>query len=207
MSDFGGTEVFLRQGFGASLPPRPPFGLLLVDFVVGFSDPEVFGGGNIPQAIARSRLLLAEARARGLPVAHTRIVFAPDRSDANVFSEKIPGMLRLTEQAPESQLVQELAPLEGEYVVRKTVPSAFFGTSLAPWLVQRRVSTLIIGGCVTSGCVRASVVDAMSHGFRPVVVEDCVGDRALAPHDASLFDMRQKYADVRKLEELLPALG
>lgn len=199
--------VYSRQGFGAQLALRPPFGLLLVDYVVGFADPEVFGGGNIAQAIARSTVLLAQARARRWPVAHSRIVYAADGSDANIFSEKIPGMLRLTEQAVESQIVAELAAAEGEHIVRKTVPSAFFGTSLAAWLTQRQVSTLVIGGCVTSGCVRATVVDAMCHGFRPVVIEDCVGDRAQGPHEASLFDMRQKYADVRKLDALLTALG
>ena len=198
--------VYSRQGFGAQLALRPPFGLLLVDFVVGFADPEMFGGGNIPPAIARSSVLLAQARTRHWPVAHSRIVYAADGSDANIFSEKIPGMLRLTEQAPESQLVAELTAAEGEHIVRKTTPSAFFGTSLAAWLTQRHVATLVIGGCVTSGCVRASVVDAMCHGFRPVVIEDCVGDRAHGPHEASLFDMRQKYADVRKLVALLTAL-
>jgi maleamate amidohydrolase len=202
-----GITVYDRQGFGAPLMPVPPFGLLLIDFVNGFADPEIFGGGNIPAAIARSRALLAEARARNWPVAHSRIVYADDGADANVFSEKVPGLLSLTEQAPASQIVAELAAQPGEYVVRKTVPSAFFGTSLAAWLTQRKVFTLVIGGCVTSGCVRASVVDAMCHGFRPVVIEDCVGDRALAPHDASLFDLRQKYADVRSLDALLRELG
>jgi maleamate amidohydrolase len=198
--------VYSRQGFGGQLPLRPPFGLLLVDFVVGFADPEVFGGGNIPQAIARSRVLLAQARTRHWPVAHSRIVYAADGSDANIFSEKIPGMLRLTEQAPESQIVAELSAAAGEHIVRKTTPSAFFGTSLAAWLTQRQVATLVIGGCVTSGCVRATVVDAMCHGFRPVVIADCVGDRAHGPHEASLFDLRQKYAEVRKLDALLTAL-
>ena len=80
--------------------------------------------------------------------------------------------------------------------MRKTVPSAFFGTGLAAWLTGHGVGSLLVAGCTTSGCVRASVVDAMSHGFRPLVLEDCVGDRALGPHDANLFDMAQKNADV-----------
>ncbi len=101
---------------------------------------------------------------------------------------------------------RELAPQAGELVVRKTVPSAFFGTSLAAWLSQRGVQTLVVAGAVTSGCVRASVVDAMSHGFRPLVVSDCVGDRALGPHEASLFDMGQKYAAVMARDAALEAL-
>jgi maleamate amidohydrolase len=114
-------------------------------------------------------------------------------------------MLGLKEEDPSSQIVSQLAPEPGEYVVRKTVPSAFFGTSLAPWLAQRGVQTLIIAGAVTSGCVRASVVDAMSHGFRPLVLSDCVGDRALEPHAANLFDMEQKYACVMTRDEALAA--
>src|SRR4051812_42969568 len=188
------TSVYRKQGFGASLGLQPPFGLLIIDFVNGFADPAVFGGGNIPQAIAATRPVLALARERGWPVAHSRIVYADDGSDANVFSAKVPGMLTLKEDTPASAIVPELAPRAGELVVRKNVPSAFFGTSLAPWLTGQGVRTLLVAGCVTSGCVRASVVDAMCWGFRPVVLADCVGDRALEPHYASLFDMEQKYA-------------
>jgi maleamate amidohydrolase len=132
-------------------------------------------------------------------------VFADDGSDCNIFGIKVPGMVTLIEDAPNSAIVPELAPVNGELVVRKTVPSAFFATSLAPWLTQRGVQTLLVAGAVTSGCVRASVVDAMSWGFRPLVVSDCVGDRAIAPHDASLFDMAQKYAAVLPLTEALKA--
>jgi maleamate amidohydrolase len=196
-------QVYQRQGFGASLQPEPPYGLLIVDFVNGFADPEVFGGGNIPQAIAATVPLLATARARGWPIAHSRIVYADDGSDANVFSLKVPGMLGLKEDHPNSAIVPQLAPAAGELVVKKTVPSAFFGTMLAAWLAQRGVKTLLVAGCVTSGCVRASVVDAMCHGFRPLVLEDCVGDRALGPHEANLFDIAQKYADVRSFASLM----
>jgi len=202
------SQVYQRQGFGAGLGVQPPIGLLIVDFVNGFADPGTFGGGNIPGAIDRTVGLLATARERGWPVAHSRIVYADDDSDANIFSAKVPGMLGLKEHSPASAIVDVLAPVAGERVVRKNVPSAFFGTDLAPWLTQRGVRTLLVAGCVTSGCVRASVVDAMCWGFRPVVVEDCVGDRAIGPHEASLFDMRQKYADVMSLQALheqLPA--
>jgi len=204
--DGNDRAVYARQGFGAGLVPEPPFGLLVVDFVNGFADPAIFGGGNIPAAIEATRPLLALARGRGWPVAHTRIVYADDGADANVFSAKVPGMLGLTEAASASAIVPELAPLPGELVVRKNVPSAFFATGLAPWLTQRGVRTLVVAGCVTSGCVRASVVDAMCWGFRPVVLADCVGDRAVGPHEASLFDMAQKYAEVMDYADLLRRL-
>jgi maleamate amidohydrolase len=193
--------TYRRQGFGAELPACAPFGLLIVDFVNGFADPAVFGGGNIGSAIANTRTMLDEARRRRWPIAHSRIVFADDGADQNIFTLKVPGMLTLTEHNPNSAIVPELAPRTGELVVRKTVPSAFFGTSLAAWLTQHGVRTILVAGCVTSGCVRASVVDAMSLGFRPLVVSDCVGDRELRPHQAGLFDMQQKYAAVMPLEE------
>ncbi|UIF86977.1 N-carbamoylsarcosine amidohydrolase [Cupriavidus sp. UYPR2.512] len=197
------VQTYQRQGFGASMELKAPYGLLIIDFVNGFADPAVFGGGNIPEAIRNTQPLLRTAREQGWPVAHSRIVFADDDSDHNIFTLKVPGMLTLKEAGHNSQIVPELAPAPGELVVRKTVPSAFFGTSLAAWLTQRGVQTLLVAGCVTSGCVRASVVDAMSLGLRPLVVSDCVGDRALGPHDANLFDMAQKYATVLTRDEAL----
>ncbi|GAB7545910.1 N-carbamoylsarcosine amidohydrolase [Cupriavidus sp. CuC1] len=199
--------TYARQGFGTQLPLQGPVGLLIVDFVNGFADPAMFGGGNIAEAIANTVPLLAAAREQGWPVAHSRIVFADDDADHNIFTLKVPGMLTLKEHGPASAIVAQLAPREGELVVRKTVPSAFFGTSLAAWLTQRGVRTLVVAGAVTSGCVRASVVDAMSHGLRPLVVSDCVGDRALQPHAANLFDMEQKYAAVMPREQALAVLA
>ena len=115
-------------------------------------------------------------------------------------------MITLKEDGASSQIVDLLTPAAGELVVRKNVPSAFFGTTLAPWLTHRGVQTLLVAGAVTSGCVRASVVDAMCWGFRPLVVTDCVGDRAMGPHEANLFDMQQKYADVMTRDEFLSRL-
>ena len=203
----GDISAYARQGFGTPLPLKAPFGLLIIDFVNGFADPAVFGGGNIPQAIERTRALLAHAREQGWPVAHSRIVFSDDDADSNIFCLKVPGMLTLKEDSHNSAIVPQLAPAPGEYVVRKSTPSAFYGTMLAPWLAQRGVQTLVVAGCVTSGCVRASVVDAMQAGFRPLVVADCCGDRALGPHEANLFDMAQKYAAVMPLEQALADIG
>ncbi|MGI9415744.1 MAG: isochorismatase family protein [Hyphomicrobiales bacterium] len=189
-------DIYAAQGFGNALGVGAAPALLIVDFVNGFADPEVFGGGNIADAIAATVPLLELARAHKWPVATTRIVFADDGSDANVFSAKVPSLLGLTEESAIGQVVPELAPEPGELIVRKRHPSAFFGTDLTQWLTGRRVDTLFVAGCTTSGCIRASVIDAMCHGFRPVVVTDCVGDRALGPHEANLFDMGQKCADL-----------
>jgi maleamate amidohydrolase len=196
-------EIYDKQGFGHSsgLGSRPA--LIIVDFVNGFTDPAAFGGGNISEAITKTRGLLAAAREHAVPVAFTRVVYADDGSDLGVFATKAVSLGTLTERAPGAQIVDELAPIPGEYIVRKTQPSAFFGTELAPWLVGRQVDTVIVTGCTTSGCVRATVVDAMSHNFRTVVARDGVGDRALAPHEANLFDMEQKYADLMTCDELI----
>jgi maleamate amidohydrolase len=192
------TDVYRKQGFGNQSGFGAQAALLVVDFVNGFNDPELFGGGNIPQAIEHTALLLAAARKAGVPVCFTRVVYAADGSDAGVFCLKAPGLKILTETHPSSAIVPQLAPAFGEYVLRKTQPSAFFGTDLAGWLIKRRVDTLIIAGATTSGCVRASVVDSLSYNFRTIVATDCVGDRALGPHEANLFDMGQKYADLMK---------
>src|SRR5690349_10427160 len=198
-------DIYQKQGFGNTVAPKSPYGLLIIDFVNGFADPLTFGGGNIDPAIECTRGLLAAARLRKWPVAHTRVVYQDDGADANIFALKVPTILALREDAPESQIVPQLQPIGGELVLRKTNPSAFFGTSLAAWLSQRGVQTLLIAGCTTSGCVRASVVDAMCHGFRPLVVTDCVGDRSLQAHEANLFDMQQKYATLMPRDAALEA--
>ena len=200
------AQIYARQGLGQ----RAGFGaapaLVIVDYVVGFADPAQFGGGNIGPAIAETVHLLAHARRRGWPVAHTRVVYAEDGSDAGVFTRKAPSLLKLTETSPLSQIIPELTPAPGELVIRKRGASAFFDTHLAGFLTMRRVDTLVVAGCTTSGCVRATVVDALQHDFRTIVATDCVGDRAIGPHEANLFDMGQKYADLMTRAEI-EALG
>jgi maleamate amidohydrolase len=192
----GREDIYRKQNLGNSSGIGTRCGLVLVDFVNGFVDEALFGGPHIAAAVERTRPLLDAFRANGLPIVHTRVVFADDGSDTNVFCLKVPPLAQLTEHAQASQIVPQLAPLSGERVLRKTTASAFFGTGLADWLHMRAVDTAVVVGCTTSGCVRATVVDAMQSNFRVVVIEDCVGDRALEPHEANLFDMRQKYADV-----------
>ena len=199
-------EIYQKQGFGnsAGIGQRPA--LLIVDFVNGFANPDQFGGGNIGEAIENTGELLAAARTLGLPVAFTRVVYADDGSDAGVFTLKAPTLKSLSEESFSSQIVDQLKPWDGEYIVRKTQPSAFFGTNLTSWFVGRGVDTVIVTGCTTSGCVRASVIDSMSYNFKTVVASNCVGDRAIGPHDANLFDMDQKYADLMTSSEIIAVL-
>jgi maleamate amidohydrolase len=200
-------DIYRRQGFATSMGLGRAPALLIIDFVRGFTDPAHFGGGNIDAAITRAKDLLSLSRAKGWPVAHTRVVYADDGSDVGAFTMKVPALLTLTETSPLSQIVPELTPVPGEAIFRKKHASAFFGTDLAAWLAFRRIDTLLIAGCTTSGCVRASIIDASAHNVRPIVITDCVGNRALAPHEANLFDMGQKYADLLSVAELQAAVG
>lgn len=207
MSGHPEAEIYHRQGMGkaAGMGQRPA--LVIVDFVVGFADPAHFGGGNIAPAIEQTVHLLAFARRHKWPVAHTRVVYAEDGSDAGVFTLKSPSLLKLTEASPLSQIVPELAPRAGEHIIRKQGASGFFDTNLASWLRFQGADTVVVAGCTTSGCVRATVVDSLQHNFRTIVATDCVGDRAIGPHEANLFDMGQKYADLLTRAEIEKVAG
>lgn len=204
MSDIA---VYEKQGFGKNSGFGQKPALLVVDFVAGFCDPDLYGGGNILPAVARTKVLLEAARQRNLPIAFTRIVYAPDGSDMGAFCLKVPGLEKFNEETPMGQVVEDLHPIAGEFIVRKTQPSAFFGTGFSAWLTSKGVDTVIVTGATTSGCVRASVVDSMSYNYRTIVATDCVGDRAISPHDANLFDMGQKYADLLTSDEIITHLS
>ena len=203
----GEAGIYERQEFGKTMGFGRRAALLVVDFTVGFNDPSLFGGGNIDSAIKRTVDLLGFFRRSRRPVAFSRVVYADDGADAGVFTLKVPQLRILTEAHPAGQIVPELRPVSGELIVRKTHASAFFGTSLAQWLVLQGADTVVVAGCTTSGCVRASVVDANAYNFRPILAQDCVGDRAIAAHEANLFDMAQKYADVLDCDAIVNALS
>ncbi|MCK8463743.1 isochorismatase family protein [Aliiroseovarius sp. S1339] len=198
----GDTDIYKRQNLGQPISIGRSPALLIVDFVNGFLDPEMFGGGNVLEAAHNTQPVLELFRKAKLPVVFTRIVYAEDESDCGVWCEKAPRLKELTEASISSHVADFLAPQVGEIVIKKTQASAFFDTALASILKYRQVDTLVFAGATTSGCVRASVVDATSLNFRPLVLSDCVGDRALGPHDANLFDMGQKYANIAVSSEL-----
>ena len=189
-----------RAGFGA----KPA--LLVIDFINAFNDPDMFGGGSIQSAIDHTEELLGLARHLDLPIAFTSHAYATDRSEDGIFNMKSPGLSKLVPNTRATAIVDQLEPRPGERVISKHYPSGFFATDLANWLARRGVDTAIVTGCTTSGCVRATVVDAMGHGFRPIVPAECSGDRAQGPHEANLFDMDAKYGDVLSLDEVLELL-
>lgn len=201
------AEVYDRQGFGQRLGFGTRPALLIIDFSNAFADPSILGGGNIASAIAHTRPVLDAARKSGIPIMFTTHAYAADGSDYGLFVEKNHNLKRLVVGTPATAIVDLLGPRSGEFVISKRHPSAFFGTDLAGWLATRLVDTVVICGCSTSGCIRATVVDALGYGLRPIVARDCVGDRALPPHEANLFDIEQKYADVLSGEAIIRHLA
>jgi maleamate amidohydrolase len=199
-------KVYADQGFGSNIGFGRSPALLLVDFVNGFLDPSILGGGNIAAAAEETVPLLEYFRTANRPVIFSRIVYAADGSDASLWCAKVPRLRGLTEEAHDSQITAGLAPRDGEIVIRKTQASSFFGTPLAAHLVARGIDSLVVAGCTTSGCVRATVIDAMSYNYRTIVVTDCVGDRAIGPHESNLFDMGKKYSDLMNRVQTIAAL-
>ena len=184
--------VFDQQvGFGQ----RPA--LLIVDFVNAYIDRmSPFFAPGVVSAVGETVPLLDAARDSQLPVIFTRNVFHASGRDGGMFLRKVPALREMQEDQPLGQVVSSLEPNADEIIVRKQYPSAFFGTSLASLLFSEGVDTVILAGCTTSGCIRATAIDAVSYGFRLVVPRECVGDRRPEPHEANLFDIDSKYGDV-----------
>lgn len=179
-----------RVGFGA----KPA--LILIDFCQGYFDPTCDLYAGVEDAMASALRVRAAARAAGVPVILTNVVYHPLAIDGGRFFEKAAPLRYFLKGNPMGAWGPGLEPFDDELVVSKQYPSAFFGTSLASTLTALGVDSVLLTGLTTSGCVRASCVDAMSHGFRTAVVAEACGDRHAAPHEANLFDMNAKYADV-----------
>lgn len=183
-------------------PGRRP-ALLIVDFVRAYLVPDSPLYAGVENARAAAQKLLGLARDAGIPVFHTNVVYEPGGADGGVFFRKLPVLACFERgRSPElAAFAEGLEPRAGEDVISKQYASAFFGTPLASRLQAIGVDTLLIAGVSTSGCVRATAVDACQHGFVPLVVRDAVGDRHPEPHEANLFDLQAKYAEVISLAD------
>ena len=153
-------------------------------------------GFGVVDAVAESRPLVDLARTKGIPVFYTKVYFEHP-SDGGIFTQKIPKLRTWTKDNPLVEIDDRIAPREGDAVLVKQYPSAFFGTNLACNLRAIGVDTCIMIGCSTSGCIRASVLDGMQHGFKCVVPRECVGDRTQSIHESNLFDINAKNGDAR----------
>lgn len=191
-----------RLGFG-----RSPV-LLVVDFMRAFTDPERSFGSALDLEVDQTVRLLDATRARGLPAIFTYAAYdAPDLTDAGLWARKVPASATLRTGSADVALDARLERRDHEQLLVKKYASAFFGTDLASRLTTLGADTVLLAGCSTSGCVRATAVDALQHGFRAIVVREAVGDRNRAAHEQSLFDLDAKYADVVSVEDALAYLA
>ncbi|CAA0081906.1 Maleamate amidohydrolase [Zhongshania aliphaticivorans] len=179
--------------------------LVLVDMINGFTSSACPLGTDCPDVVAANAVLLKAFRERGLPVVFTTVVYHNDQQ-AKVFRSRIPALNCLTPDSNWVQIDPALAPIENERIFEKQWASSFFGTELHEHLSQLGVSSLVVTGLTTSGCVRATVIDGLQHDYAVVVAEEAVGDRNNDAHAANLFDMHAKYADVMKIDDVLRQL-
>jgi maleamate amidohydrolase len=199
--------IYDQIGMGnlVGLGARP--GVLVVDFTYGFTDPDSPIGCDMSDAVESTAQLLDVARDVPCPVFYTINGFRRDLQDAGVWPRKFPPIRHLVLGTRWTEIDARIAPEPDDVVLVKQYPSAFFGTSLASMLNAQRLDSLVLAGATTSGCVRASAVDALQHGYRVVVAAECVADRHDAPHRANLFDLHAKYADVVGLDEVCKSLA
>ena len=181
-----------KSGFG-----KTPV-LVLIDFAHAYFDPDNVLFAGVDDALASALRVRKAAHAANVPVILTEVRYHRDLGgkDGGRFFEKALPLKAFMAGERTAEFADSLDPLPQELIITKQYPSAFFGTSLASTLTAGGHDTVILTGLTTSGCVRASCVDSMSHGFKTVVVADACGDRHQGPHDANLFDMNAKYADV-----------
>ena len=190
-----------RLGFGK----RPA--LILIDLVLGYFDKECDLWADCDDALQSAIRLRDAARAAGIPVIYTNVVYHPKALDGGRFFQKALPLRHFLRGSKWGEWAPGLTPSEDELVISKQYASVFFGTSLASTLTTMGIDTVILTGVSTSGCVRASCVDANSHGFIPIIPRAAVGDRHPAPHEANLFDMNAKYGDVVSEGETLQYLA
>jgi nicotinamidase-related amidase len=206
MSDEQAREVYARARLGESVTLGSRPAVLVVDFSCGFTDPACGLGSDLTAEVEATRRLLDVARSKGLLVVFTTIGFEPSLEDGGLWPQKAPGLAELQLGGPWVEIDPRLERREGEPVVLKKGASGFFGTNLASILVSHGIDSVILCGATTSGCIRATAIDLLQYGWPTLVPRECVGDRAQAPHEANLFDIQAKYADVVGVDDALAYL-
>lgn len=194
--------TYARSGFGGGFAKGVRPAVVVVDFQRGFTDPESPTGADMAEQIEQTNRLAAAVREAGGLVAFTTIAYEADGPDVT-WLRKARGMAALTAGSPWVEIDPRCDRRSEDPVIVKQHASAFFGTRLLSLLVSHRVDSLIVCGATTSGCVRATAVDSVSAGFPTFVPHECVADRARGPHDAALFDLQEKYADVESVQSLI----
>jgi nicotinamidase-related amidase len=200
-------EMYKQRGFSQRVGFGKSPAIIVVDFINAFTDDSYKLGGNYDQQIERLIPLLEKGREKKAPIIYTTTAYHPSFKDGGVFIKKVPALKELVLGTPAVEVDARIEPQKEDYLITKKYASSFFGTSLSSLLTSLEVDTLIITGCTTSGCIRATVIDANQNGYRPIIPMECTGDRTNLLHENNLFDMDAKYGDVTETSSVIDYLG
>ena len=201
------AEMYTKRGFQTRLGFGKKPALLIIDLTQGWTDPKSRLGTDLTSVVESTREVLEIARKKKIPIIFTSFAFDPSLKDIGLWMKKIPALADSIVGSKAAEIDPRIKPKAGEIVITKKNVSAFSGTNLASMLRNNGVYTIIVTGCSTSACVRATVVDGISNGFRPIVPRECVGDRASGPHEWNLFDIDAKFGDVTTKEAVIEYLN
>ncbi|MEV0946937.1 isochorismatase family protein [Rhodococcus sp. NPDC049939] len=201
-------EIYKNAGLGEPSPRGDRPAIVVVDLTRGFTEPDYPSGADLTEVVRATAHLCDVAREHGVPIVYTKIAYSQAEAEGGsvAWLKKAPGFRVLRDGSQEVEFDPRLTVTADDHIITKKGASAFFGTPLAAVLTALRRDTVIACGATTSGCVRATVVDAVQSGFGVLVPRECVGDRAEGPHEASLFDINAKYGDVLDLSSTLDYL-
>jgi maleamate amidohydrolase len=201
-------QFFAERGFGMKMGFGKTPALLVIDFIKAFTDQTTLLGSNLDAQVEQANRLIDASHRRSVPVLFSTVIYEQaDLGDSGIWAMKHKGTKLLRAGTEMVKLDPRVHVEERDALIVKKYASCFFGTDLVPRLMSHGVDTLVIAGCSTSGCVRATAVDACQYGFRPIVVREAVGDRSEAAHQQSLFDLHSRYADVCNIDEVLTYLN
>lgn len=195
-SDYDALTANYTGAFDGEIAFGQKPALVIVDVVMAYLDPDSPLYAGVEDALASVERLVKAAREAGTLVVFTNVIYAKGGADGGLFFRKVPALKAFEAGSPLGAFPPSLQPQDGDLIVTKRYASAFFATHLASSLVATGIDTVLVTGFSTSGCVRATALDALQHGFAPFVVRDACGDRHPAPHEANLFDLHAKYAQV-----------
>ena len=197
-------SFFAERGFGMKMGFGKKPALIVIDFINAFTDASTMLGSNLDEQVQQANRLIDAAHGRSVPVLFSTVIYEEaDLRDFGIWAMKHKGTRLLRAGTEMVKIDKRVHASERDPLIVKKYASCFFGTDLVPRLMSHDADTLIIAGCSTSGCVRATAVDACQFGFRPIVVREAVGDRSRPAHEQSLFDLHSRYADVCGIDEVL----
>lgn len=199
-------DDYKKSGFGQTLGLGESPVLLVIDMVMAYFEPSSPLYAGVEAELRTTQALVKAARSKGVPVIWTNVEYEPGGLNGGHFYRKIEALKVFDRGSPLGSFPPDLKPVDGELVLTKQYPSAFFGTPLASHLTAIKADTVLVTGVTTSGCVRASTLDALQYGFAPIVVEDACGDRDADIQRANIFDLGAKYADIMQASDVIAAL-